>query len=97
MTREEAFDLLGPYVDGDLPEETRHRIETILFSDRDLAWEAQTLTVTRARLREGIGEVVASDSFRARTLALLYAENQHVSPTESAAENSAQYQLPIRL
>ena len=97
MTREEAFDLLGPYVDGDLPEETRHRIETVLFSDRDLAWEAQTLMVTRARLREGIGEVVASDSFRARTLALLYAENQHLVGSDTEAVEQTQYRLPMAL
>jgi anti-sigma factor RsiW len=89
--------LIGPYVDGDLPEELRHRLETILFSDRDIAWEVQTLIVTRARLREGIGEVVASDSFRARVLARLQNDNPHLVGSEGSLEQPAQYQLPIRM
>jgi anti-sigma factor RsiW len=97
MTREEAYELIGPYVDGDLPEEVRHRLETILFSDRDLAWDVQTLVVTRARLREGVGEVVASDSFRARALARLQRDNPHLAGSEGSTEQPEQYQLPIRI
>ena len=97
MTREEVYELIGPYVDGDLPEEVRHRLETILFSDRNLAWEVQTLVVTRARLREGVGEVVASDSFRARVLTRLQRDNPHLAGSEGSTEQPAQYQLPIRL
>jgi anti-sigma factor RsiW len=97
MTREEAYDLIGPYVDGGLSEELRHRMEAILFSDRDIAWEAQTLIVTRARLRDGVGEVVASDSFRSRVLARLHSDNPHLAITEAYTEQSAQYQLPIKL
>ncbi len=97
MTREEAYELIGPYVDGDLPEEILHRLEAVLFSDRDFAWEIQTLIVTRARLREGIGEVVASDSFRSRVLARLQADNPHLTGNEVSAEQPAQYKLPIRM
>lgn len=100
MTREEAYELIGPYVDGDLPEEIRHRLETILFSDRDIAWEVQTLIVTRARLRDGIGEVVASDSFRSRVLARLQSENPHLTGSDVSREQleqPEQYQLPIRM
>jgi anti-sigma factor RsiW len=97
MTREEAYELIGPYVDGDLAEETRHRLEVFLFSDRDIAWEVQTLTVTRARLRDGIGEVVASDSFRSRVLSRLQQENPHLSGSENSTEQPEQYQLPIRM
>jgi anti-sigma factor RsiW len=97
MTREEAYDLIGPYVDGDLSEEVRHRLETILFSDRDIAWEVQTLMVTRARLRDGVGEVVASDSFRSRVLARLQSDNPHLTIADVYTEQSAQYQLPIKL
>ncbi|MES2464312.1 MAG: hypothetical protein V4671_27440 [Armatimonadota bacterium] len=97
MTHDEAYELIGPYVDGDLSEELRHRLESRLFSDRELAWEVQTLIVTRARLREGLGEVVASDSFRARVLARLYADNQHVSEGEVALVEQTQYRLPMVL
>ena len=97
MTRDEAYELIVPYVDGDLPEETRQRLEKILFSDREIAWEVQTLMVTRARLRDGIGEVVASDSFRSRALARLHTENPHLLSVESSTEQPEQYQLPIRL
>ena len=97
MTREEAYELIGPYVDGDLPEEILHRLESLLFSDRDFAWEVQTLIVTRARLREGIGEVVASDSFRSRVLARIQTDNPHLTGSEVTTEQPAQYKLPIRM
>lgn len=97
MTRDEAYELTGPYVDGDLPEETRHRLEAIMFSDRDIAWEAQTLMITRVRLRDGIGEVVASDSFRSRVLAHLQSENPHLLTSDESAAQPEQYQLPIRM
>ncbi|MBC8101275.1 MAG: hypothetical protein H7Z41_01630 [Cytophagales bacterium] len=97
MTHAEAYDLLGPFVDGDLPDETRRRLESLLFADRDLAWEAQTLALTRARLREGMGEVVASDAFRARALARLHRDNPHLAAASAAAEEPTQYQLPIQV
>ncbi len=100
MTRDDAYELIGPYVDGDLSSETRHRLEAILFSDREIAWEVQTLVITRARLRDGIGEVVASDSFRSRVLARLQSENPHLLSSEGSAEQPQQYQqyqLPIRM
>jgi anti-sigma factor RsiW len=97
MTRDEAYELIGAYVDGDLPEEICCRLEALLFSDRDIAWEVQTLIVTRARLREGIGEVVASDAFRSRVLGRLHNDNPHLAGNDSSSEQPEQFPLPIRL
>lgn len=97
MTCEEARSLIGPYTDDDLPAEARRRVEAHLLSCRDCAWDTQTLAITRSRLREGIGEIVASDAFRARALSHLIADNPHVTVAEPATEAPAQYQLPIRI
>ena len=99
MTCEEAADLIGPYVDDDLPMATRRRVEAHLLHCRDCAADAETLRITRSRLREeAAGEVVASDAFRARALGRLLADNPHVAADkETAAADPAQYQLPIRI
>ena len=98
MTCEQAVDLIGPYVDDDLPSATRRRVEAHLLRCRDCASDAETQRITRARLREDAGgEVVASDAFRARALRRLLADNPHVADKETAATDPAQYQLPIRI
>ena len=101
MTCEEAADLIGPYVDDDLPEGTRRRLEVHLLSCRECAWDAQTLRITRDRLRADAPDVVASDALRARTLARLLADNPHIqhtqAGTETAAADPTPYQLPIPL
>jgi hypothetical protein len=95
----EIVALLGPYEDDDLPTEVRRRVEGHLLACRDCAWEAQTLRLTRERLREGIGEVVASDAFRARALARLHADNPHLAPApaEPGAAEPEQYRLPLKI
>lgn len=95
MTCEEAREQIGPYVDDDLTTEARRRVEMHLLTCRDCAWEAQSLTITRSRLREGIGEVVASDAFRARALASLYADNPHIASPEPETADAGQYRLPM--
>lgn len=90
-------DLIGPYVDDELPAATRRRIDAHLLLCTECAWDAQTLRITRDRLRDDLGEVVASDAFRARTLARLLAGNPHLAPPGTAATNTTQYQLPIEL
>ena len=98
MTCAAALDLLGPYVDDDLPTESRRRVEAHLLTCRDCAWEAQTLRLTRERLRDGIGEVVASDAFRARTLARLHADNAHLAPTADVPQpDPLQFRLPFKV
>ena len=99
MTCEEAADLIGPYVEDDLPSATRRRVEAHLMGCRDCASDAETQRITRARLREDAGgEVVASDAFRARTLARLIADNGHLAPDPAGSTKPAQqYQLPIRV
>ena len=97
MTCEDVADLIGPYVDDDLPEATRRRAEAHLLACRDCAWESQTLRITRERLRGDAPDVVASDAFRARTLARLYQDNPHTAEPESPASDPAQYRLPINI
>jgi anti-sigma factor RsiW len=98
MTCNEAADLIGPYVDDDLPQTTRWHVEQHLLGCRDCAWDAQTLRITRGRLRDGIGEVAASDAFRSRVLARLRSDNPHLAPNEEAdTAERAQYQLPISI
>lgn len=97
MTCDQARELIGPYVDDDLPGEARQRLEKHLMRCQACAYEAQSLTITRARLREGRGEVVASDSFRARVLASLRADNLHVAAPEPELNEPTQYRLPMPL
>ncbi len=97
MTCDEAADLIGPYNDDDLPATTRDRVEAHLLACRDCAWDAQTLRLGRGGLRGDAPEVVASDAFRARTLARILADNPHLTSAEITAADPAQYQLPIRI
>jgi anti-sigma factor RsiW len=98
VTCEQANELIGPYVDADLPSEVQHRLENHLLYCRDCAYEAQSLTITRARLRNGIGEVVASDAFRSRVLSILREDNPHLpSAPETESLEPTQYRLPIAL
>ncbi|MDX1934361.1 MAG: zf-HC2 domain-containing protein [Capsulimonadales bacterium] len=94
MTCSENADRIGPYVDDDLPEETRQRTERHLLTCPHCAFEAETLRITRDRLRAGIGEEMASDALRSRLLTRLRADNPHLNTAEP--ENASQpYQLPI--
>jgi len=98
MNCNEAVDLIGPYVDDDLPTEARCRVEDHLLACRACAWDAMTLRITHDRLRDGIGEVVASDAFRARVVRRLHADNPHLDAPEAAAVEAAQqYKLPLSL
>ena len=97
MTCEDAADLIGPYVDDDLPEATRRRLEVHLLACQGCAWEAQTQRIARERLRGDAPDVVASDAFRARTLACLYQDNPHAAEPENPVIDPAQYQLPIKI
>ena len=97
MTCEQANELIGLYVDDELPAETRQRLEDHLLRCRDCAYEVQSLTITRDRLRNGMGEVVASDAFRARVLSRLRADNPHLAPEEAERTPLAQYALPMEL
>jgi anti-sigma factor RsiW len=105
MTCLEARDLIGPYVDDDLPEATRRGIQRHLLGCPSCAHDAEGLRIARERLRDfgDAGETVASDAFRARTLARLHADNTHLAPADPVHAGEmrhftgpAQYQLPIR-
>ena len=97
MTCEDAADLIGPYVNDDLPEATRRRLEVHLLTCRGCAWEALTQRIARERLRGDAPDVVASDAFRARTLNRLYQDNPHTAEPEYPVTDPSQYQLPIKI
>lgn len=93
MTCEDIAGFLGQYIEDDLPDEGRLRIETHLFTCRNCTWEAETLRLTRRRLQNERGETITSDAFRARVLNRLRADNPHLSPSEDSEK--LQRQLPI--
>ena len=99
MNDETIRDLLGPYGDDDLPTEAKRRVEEAILASPALAWEVQTLKITRERLRTDAGEVVASDAFRARVLRALHADNAHLQTedTENKINDVGQFTLPIQL
>jgi anti-sigma factor RsiW len=99
MNNDTIRELIGPYVDDDLPTEAKRRVEEAILSSPELAWEVQSLKITRERLRTDAGEVVASDAFRARTLRVLYADNPHLQTedTETKIKEAGQFTLPIKL
>lgn len=90
-------ELLGPYTDDDLPTEARRRVDAHLLRCEACAWEAQTLRMTRERLREGAGEAVASDALRSRLLRHLFADNLHCAEPETTTTDATQIRLPISL
>lgn len=90
-------DLIGPFVDDDLPEETRRVVEKHLMICRECAWETQTLRLSAERLRADAGSVIASDSFRNRTLTRLRSENTHLRENADAHPSTLQYILPLQL
>lgn len=100
MNDETIRELIGPYLDDDLPTEARRQVEAAILKSPALAWEVQSLKITRERLRSDAGEIIASDSFRARVLRALYADNPHVAPEEShetKSQEAGQFTLPIKL
>lgn len=96
MDCDETGELIGAYNDDELPAQTRRRVEAHLLRCSSCAYEAQSLRITKERLRGDLGETIASDAFRARTLRALYADNLHVAEdAEPAARETAQFSLPI--
>ncbi len=91
-----AAELIGAYLDDDLPAEMRHRVEIHLLKCTDCAYEAQSLRITQERLRGEVGEVIASDSFRTRVLRSLYNDNPHITAdSEPSPIEPGQFTLPI--
>jgi hypothetical protein len=94
MTDDAIAELLGPYIDDDLPAELKARVEAAILASPQIAWEVATLRLVRERLREGSGESIASDALRTRLLKKLYADNPHCASTE-AEPSEGQIALPI--
>ncbi len=94
MNDDAIADLVGPYVDDDLPAELRVRVEAALLASPQLAWEVATQRLVKEKLKDGAGEVVASDAFRTRLLKKLYADNLHCRQPE-LEEALGQIALPI--
>ena len=98
LTCETCRELIGAYMDDDLPSETRRRVEQHLMRCERCAYEAQSLRITVERLRGDAGEVIASDAFRARVLRHLYADNPHVvSDAEPVDAVPEQFRLPMNV
>lgn len=95
MNCTEASELIGSYVDDDLPEETVWRLGRHLFTCRACTYEVETQRMIKNRLRDGIGEEVASDAFRSRVLSRLRADNPHLAASEAEPVDATQYRLPI--
>ncbi|MBC8134980.1 MAG: zf-HC2 domain-containing protein [Fibrella sp.] len=96
LTCEQATELIGAYLDDELPTETRRRLDAHFLRCPSCAYEAQSLRITSERLRGDAGEIIASDSFRARTLRTLYADNRHVaSDAEPITATPEQFRLPM--
>ena len=94
MNCEHALEHLGPYIEDDLPREVLSRVENHLLTCQACAWEAESQRIVRRRLREGLGESVASDAFRARVVSRLKLDNPHLSPELEPVEPT-QYRLPL--
>jgi anti-sigma factor RsiW len=93
---EQTNELIDAYLDDDLPTETRRRLDAHLIRCQSCAYEAQSLRITKERLRGDAGEVIASDSFRTRSLRALYTDNPHVAPdAEPAVASPEQFRLPM--
>lgn len=89
-------ELADAYLDDDLPTESRRRVDGHLLRCLACAYEVQSLRITKERLRGDAGEVIASDSFRARTLRAIYAANPHVAPdAEPTVASPEQFRLPM--
>lgn len=71
MRCNEITDLLDLYIDGELSEETRSRVERHLLRCADCAFQARTLEQTRAHLREACPRIESSPAFREKMLARL--------------------------
>ena len=97
LTCEQATDLLGPYLDDDLPAEIRRQMDAHLLRCTTCAYEAASLRITKERLKGEVSDIIASDAFRSRTLSRLYADNPHIAPdSEPVTTEPEQFRLPIR-
>lgn len=94
MNDDAVADLVGPYVDDDLPAELKRRVEEALLASPQLAWEIATQRLVREKLKSDAGEVMASDAFRTRLLKKLYSDNPHCRQPEEV-ETEGQIALPI--
>jgi anti-sigma factor RsiW len=71
MRCDELRDLLDLYLDDELADEARRKMDRHLLRCPGCSYEARTLEQTRAMLRETIEPAEATSSFRERTLARL--------------------------
>jgi anti-sigma factor RsiW len=67
----EMKDLLDSYVDEELPEEVRARIDRHLLRCADCAFQVRTLEQTRVLLRDAYAPVEPSPAFREKMTARL--------------------------
>jgi anti-sigma factor RsiW len=97
LTCGQTTDLLGPYVDNELPTESRRRVEAHLLACTTCAWDAHSMRIAKERLKGESEEVVASDAFRARVFGRLLADNPHVTGSEPETVSPEQFRLPFKV
>jgi anti-sigma factor RsiW len=89
-------ELLDLYIDGDLPEETRARLERHLLRCAECAFQARTLEQTRVHLREAYPHHETTPAFREKMSARLQdAFQDRLRPEPEPASN--QWPLPFLL
>lgn len=89
-------ELLDLYMDGDLPEEMRARLERHLLRCAECAFQARTLEQTRAHLRAAYPHPEPPPAFREKMAARLQDAFQDRLRREPEP-NAAQWSLPFLL
>jgi anti-sigma factor RsiW len=95
MRCDEIQELIGHYVDGDLPEETMKRLDRHLLRCPACAYEARAMEQTRTLLQDAIPPAELSPAFREKAAArLLDALAPHLR-SEPETETARQWRLPF--
>jgi len=92
----EINDLLDLYVDGELPEETRARVERHLLRCVHCAFQARSLEQTRALLRDAYPPAESSPAFREKMAARLhnaFADLLRPEPEPAANQRSLPFSI----
>lgn len=95
MRCDEIQELIGAYVDGELPQETAVRMERHLLRCAACSYEARTMEQTRALLQEAIPASELSPAYREKAAArLLDMLAPHLRPEPEPA-SARQWLLPL--
>jgi len=91
----EIRDLLDPFLDDELAEETRTRVERHLLRCSECGFQVRTLEQTRALLRDAYPPVESSPAFREKMAARLdHAFRDILRPETNAPPNQRALSFP---